>query len=319
MGKRFFLRYLFVFIVSFSFGFAWGQKYSRQDYIQKYSPIAVEEMKRSGIPASITLAQGMVESGCGNSSLAREANNHFGIKCHKWQGKKYFQDDDAPNECFRKYSNAEESYRDHTDFLMNTSRYAFLFEYKSDDYKGWAHGLKKAGYATSPSYARDLIRTIEENELHRFDKGDYTYVPSVKNKPRMAASDENFVIDIKRRKIFTNNDVQYIVAEEGDNLISLTKEMDLFSWQLVKYNDLPADYHVTSGDRLYIQPKRWKAQFGNDFHIVAENETMHSISQLYGIKLKKLYYKNRMEIGSEPKIGQKIWLRKRMPKEVLQN
>jgi LysM repeat protein len=288
-----------------------GQNVSKDEYIERYKRIAIEEMQRSGIPASITLAQGIVESNNGNSTLARKANNHFGIKCHKWTGKTFHQDDDEEDECFRKYGNPEESYRDHTDFLVSGSRYDFLFDYKSNDYKSWAKGLKKAGYATSPRYADDLIRTIEENELYRFDNGDYTK-PHSKYKQKSTDSEE-FTINLNQRKIYEYNRIKYIVAKEGDNIQSLTKEMDLMSWQLKKYNELPDDYSPIPGEKLYIQPKRWRAEVGNDFHIVTENETMHSISQLYGIKLNKLYRKNRMEPGTEPAVGQKIWLRKRKP------
>ena len=284
---------------------------SKQDYIEKYKKIAIEEMKRSGIPASITLAQGIIESDCGNSTLARKANNHFGIKCHKWDGKKHYHDDDAKDECFRKYDSAEESYRDHTDFLMNTPRYRFLFDYPSDDYKSWAHGLQKAGYATSKSYARDLIRTIEENKLYIFDSGDYTRQVNLNNRKD---SDESFTITLKKRKIYERNRIKYIIVGEGDNLVSLTRELGLFSWELKRYNDLPDGYEVQPGEELYIQPKRNRPEAGYDFHYVKKGETMRSISQLYGIKLKKLYRRNHMEPGTEPVEGQKIWLRKTMPR-----
>lgn len=283
---------------------------TKEEYIEKYKKIAVEEMKRSGIPASITLAQGILESGNGNSTLARKANNHFGIKCHNWDGEKHYHDDDAKDECFRKYDSAEESYRDHTDFLMKTPRYRFLFEYRSDDYKSWAHGLQKAGYATSKTYASDLIRTIEENKLYIFDSGDYTRKVNLSRKD----SDEDFTISLKKRKIYERNRIKYIIAQEGDNLVSLTKELDLFSWQLRKYNDLPEGYEVRPGEILYIQPKRNRAEVGYDFHFVKEGETMHAISQLYGIKLRKLYRRNHMEPGTEPVVGQKLWLRKTMPR-----
>ena len=143
---------------------------SREEYIEMYSDIAMKEMLRSGVPASITLAQGMLESDNGNSSLAKKSNNHFGIKCHNdWTGKKVHHDDDSRHECFRKYKTVYDSYVDHSDFLMNTSRYAFLFDLDVKDYRGWAKGLKKAGYATSRTYADMLIRIIEENDLHRYD------------------------------------------------------------------------------------------------------------------------------------------------------
>jgi hypothetical protein len=286
------------------------ERMSVADYIERYKKIAVEEMKRSGIPASITLAQGIIESGFGNSTLARKANNHFGIKCHNWEGEKHYHDDDAKDECFRKYDSPEDSYRDHTDFLMRTPRYRFLFEYRSDDYKQWAHGLQKAGYATSKTYARDLIRTIEENKLYVFDSGDYSIKISLSKKD----SDENFEISLTKRKVYERNRIKYIIARAGDNLASLTKELELFSWQLRKYNDLPENYEVQPGEILYIQPKRCRAEAGYEFHFVKKGETMHAISQMYGIKLNKLYKRNRMEPGTEPVEGQKIWLRKTKPR-----
>ncbi|MGD2034569.1 MAG: glucosaminidase domain-containing protein, partial [Bacteroidales bacterium] len=147
-----------------------GRKMTRSEYIETYKELAMREMETHGIPASITLAQGILESGDGNSTLARRANNHFGIKCHDWKGKSIKHDDDARNECFRKYKSAEESYEDHSEFLSTRGRYSFLFEYEQDDYKAWAKGLKKAGYATSPTYSKALIKVIEENQLFTYDQ-----------------------------------------------------------------------------------------------------------------------------------------------------
>ena len=142
----------------------------REDYVSRYAPIAVSEMYRSGVPASITLAQGLLESGAGASRLATEGNNHFGIKCHRnWKGKTMKADDDAPNECFRVYADAEESFRDHSDFLRYSDRYKFLFEFETTDYKSWANGLKKAGYATDPGYPAKLIKYIEDLKLWKYD------------------------------------------------------------------------------------------------------------------------------------------------------
>jgi LysM repeat protein len=294
--------------------FAQRGHFTKEEYIKKYKEIAVKEMKRSGIPASVTLAQGMLESENGNSTLAYKSNNHFGIKCHKnWDGDKVYHDDDKADECFRKYDSPEDSYRDHTDFITHMKRYSNLFEYKSDNYKKWAKGLKKAGYATSRTYDKDLIKIIEENELYRLDDGDYSNFALKKPKKINKGQDENFMVDIKRRKVFERNRIKYIIAEQGDDYDKITKEMDLFSWQLRRYNELQKDSMIVPGQILYIQPKRWSAEIGNDYHFVKEGETMYSISQLYGMKLKKLYRKNRMEFGKEPETGQKLWLRKRKP------
>ncbi len=293
------------------------KKISKEDYIDKYKQIAVSEMKRSGIPASITLAQGMLESNNGNSTLAVKANNHFGIKCHKnWDGKTIYEDDDQPHECFRVYSSAEESYKDHTDFIINANRYNNLFELKSNDYKRWAKGLKKDGYATSPTYAKDLIRIIEENELYRLDEGDFSHpVKKLKSHKNNSSTDADFYVDIKRRKVLERNRIKYIVVEQGDDFKKIAKDLDLFPWELPRYNELPKDTSLTPGQILYIQPKRRKAEVGEDFHTATQDETMYSISQLYGIKLNKLYKKNRMNPGQQPQVGQKIWLRSRKPSE----
>lgn len=307
-----------LFILLIFIGNLKAQYYSKERYIEKYKKIAVEEMKRSGIPASITLAQGMLESENGNSSLALKSNNHFGIKCHNnWDGKKVYHDDDRNNECFRKYPSSEDSYRDHTDFLMNTSRYNKLFEYKSNDYKSWAKGLKKAGYATSRTYAQDLIRIIEENQLYRLDESDFSR--PVIAKQIKESDNDNFVVDIKRRKVYERNRIKYIIVEDDDDLEKITKEMGLLSWELTRYNELEKDAKLEKGQILYIQPKRRNAEAGKDFHYVKEGETMYSISQFYGIKLAKLLRKNRMEQGQEPEVGQKIWLRKRKPFEPPKN
>jgi flagellum-specific peptidoglycan hydrolase FlgJ len=183
---------------------------SRSEYFETFREMAVHEMHRSGVPASITLAQGALESGDGNSTLARSANNHFGIKCHNdWNGRKIYYDDDAKNECFRKYPSVEDSYRDHSDYLREKQRYAFLFELDPLDYKGWARGLKKAGYATNPSYASKLIEIIDEYDLHRYDRmGDIAQVHH-RRPPRPASH-------IATRTILEKNRVKYVLALPGD-------------------------------------------------------------------------------------------------------
>ncbi len=165
------LTILLTFCISLVASASPTEKTPQEKYIEKYAPLAVSEMYRSGVPASITLAQGMLESGNGQSELARKSNNHFGIKCHNnWKGGRVYHDDDAKGECFRKYSDPSDSYRDHSDFLRYRDRYKFLFDYRVTDYKSWAHGLKKAGYATDPAYPKKLIKLIEEYDLHKYDK-----------------------------------------------------------------------------------------------------------------------------------------------------
>ena len=301
-------------------------------YVSRYADLAMSEMRRTGVPASITLAQGIIESDYGRSRLAREANNHFGIKCHKgWTGKKIYHDDDRRNECFRKYRKVDESYRDHSDFLRQGSRYSFLFKLEQGNYKGWARGLKRAGYATNPGYASMLINMIKENELHVYDElvisgkkmekkkvyadtgindeiDDYSFTEA----PPVNSRDDNFVVS-RSNRVKVRNRIEYIIVREGDTYKNVAEEFDLLRWELFRYNDLGEGADLSPGQLLYLQPKRNRAEVGNDFHIVSEGETMYSISQLYGIKLKSLYEKNNMEPGYIPPLGTELWLRKAKP------
>ncbi len=306
---------------------------SASDYIEAYKDLAIMEMKRTGVPASITLAQGMLESDYGRSTLARMGNNHFGIKCHNdWKGQTIVKHDDKRNECFRKYRNAEESFYDHSDFLRSGSRYSFLFDLDPKNYKAWAHGLRKAGYATNPDYANLLIRKIEENKLYIFDD---TYTASVSRNPSginqdtpantsgtnasasQAAAQDGTVtfgaVMARVPRIKENNRLQYIVVKEGDTKDKIEKEFQLLKWELARYNELEENFTPVPGQILYLQPKREKAESGKDFHIVQEGDTMYSISQLYGIRLADLLEMNRMAAGEEPGKGQKIWLRSMKP------
>lgn len=301
-----------------------------EDYIETYKGLAVSEMKRTGVPASITLAQGLIESGMGTGTIAVEANNHFGIKCHDdWDGPIFRHTDDRRNECFRKYKSPAESYRDHSDFLKQTPRYNFLFDLPVTDYKGWARGLKKAGYATNPDYANMVIEKIELYGLNKYDNG----ISEVKeggnrenneikadiriDSPETGynGSENGGVITFKTlpERIQENNRIQYIVVNERDSRDKVEKELNLLRWELPKYNELERDFTITPGQILYLQPKRDKAEPGKETHIVKEGETMYQISQIYGIKIKKLYLMNRMEEGTEPASGQKVWLRSTKP------
>lgn len=291
------------------------KRISPAEYIKTYKDIAIEEMHRSGIPASITLAQGMLESEYGNSMLATEGKNHFGIKCHDWTGKKMYKDDDAKDECFRKYNSVHESFKDHTAFLQTKGRYSFLFEYASTDYKNWAHGLKKAGYATNPSYPQLLIKLIEENELYAYDQAVFVGKPSVVSKPRKytrkpPVQDDNFTINLPSHEIFRRNRIEYIVVKDGDTFGKLADELEMMRWELPRYNDLSPDSILRAGEILYTQPKRNRAAHGYDTHSVQKGETLRFISQLYGVKLSRLYKMNCMEEGSQPKAGDILNLRK---------
>lgn len=306
-------------------------------YIENYKDLAISEMKRTGIPASITLAQGMLESDFGRSSLARVANNHFGIKCHNdWRGQTVRQHDDSRNECFRKYQRPEDSFYDHSDFLRSGSRYTSLFRLDPYDYKAWAHGLRRAGYATNPDYANMIIRKIEENNLQALDRG-YTasvskqdvktaenaavrQAPPVKpatdtvKQPPVQAGTITFG-DVMARapRIMENNRTQYIIVKDGETKEKLVNEFQLLKRDLANYNDLAENFIPVPGQLLYLGPKREKAETGKEFHTAAEGETMHLISQKYGVKLRSLLEMNRMSDTIEPVPGQKIWLQATKP------
>ncbi len=283
------------------------ERYSRQDYISMYRGSAVKEMLISGVPASITLSQGILESGDGNSTLALKANNHFGIKCHEWEGEKFYMDDDEKGECFRVYKSVFDSYDDHSQFLKTRSRYANLFTLDKTDYKGWAQGLKDAGYATNPKYPELLIKIIEENQLHKYDL--LREVPKDFNKTIVK---ENTVKAdattlASAGKILLHNRIKYITVQPGDTYFSICKKYEMMLWQIYKYNDINKDEGLNPGQKIYLQPKRYNGDEG--FHIVKEGETMRDISQQHGIRLKTLYKKNNMVVGTQPKVGEKLNLK----------
>lgn len=285
------------------------KKYTPADYIEKYKEDAVREMHMYKVPASITLAQGMLESDNGNSALAVYANNHFGIKCHKeWVGETYTQNDDDTNECFRKYPSVYESYVDHSMFLKSRPRYAFLFDLRLNDYKGWARGLKQAGYATDPRYADRLIDIIERYKLNELDREDGLPVASTTSN-KENKDGEAVVTTVQKREIFLNNNIKYVIVKPGDTFMKIAQELDMGVWQLYKYNELKKGAVLTPGQTLYIQPKRRHAK--EKTYTVKPGDTMYSISQLYGVKVKFLYKWNNMPPGTQPKPGEVIYLRKK--------
>lgn len=282
--------------MALSLGAAQRKNKAYEDYIRQYHKIAVEEMKRYHIPASITLAQGLLESGAGRSELARKSNNHFGIKCGRsWDGRTVRADDDAPNECFRAYRHAKDSYRDHSKFLRTGTRYAFLFRLKITDYKGWARGLKKAGYATDPRYADRLINIIELYDLDRYDsKKGLEWAEEFPNphQPYLA------------------NDMVYIIARRGDTFEKLSDELGISKKKLRTYNELPKDYQFMGGEIVYLEKKRRRATKEYIVYVVRQGDSMYSISQKFGIRLKNLYKLNKMEPDSPaPKVGDILRLR----------
>ncbi|HEX4887902.1 MAG TPA: glucosaminidase domain-containing protein [Luteibaculaceae bacterium] len=281
------------------------KKYTRQEYIDLWKKVAVENMRQYHIPASIILAQGILESSCGNSDLATQANNHFGIKCHDWTGDKYYYDDDAKQECFRKYRQAHESYADHALFLTNRPRYASLFQLDPQDYKAWAHGLKKAGYATNPAYAELLIKIIDDSKLHRFDSGfieeaielpQEQPIASVGSKTKKTESSktrkEAVTINLEREILSSENRIKYIEARSGDSPHKIAKELNLNLWQILKYNDIDRTAKLKAGQVVYLQPKRRKAKI--ERHVMKKGENLWEISQMYGIKLSRIYKLNEL-------------------------
>ncbi|HIZ85904.1 MAG TPA: glucosaminidase domain-containing protein [Candidatus Coprenecus stercoravium] len=304
---------------------AWSQTLSREEYIEKYKETAIEAMRTHGIPASITLAQGCLESGDGNSDLAVKANNHFGIKCHNdWKGPTYYKKDDDPGKsCFRKYRNPAESFRDHSDFLRYRERYAFLFDLEITDYKGWCYGLKKAGYATDPQYAQRLIKIIEDYRLYRFDQEMYAraqknsrLLPPSPNEltkiMELRPSAKSYLYKFSTlRTIYIRNGVPYILAGDMDTYASIAEEFNLFTKEILRYNDLKKSIPLTPGTPVYLQSKKKKAQRHLDVHIAVEGDTYYEVAQRYGIRLKSLFKYNDYKEGDILHVGDEIFLRKR--------
>jgi len=288
-------------------------KMTIEQYIEKYKDIAIADMKEFKIPASITLAQGIIESSWGNSDLAVIANNHFGIKCHNdWKGATYLKDDDKKDDCFRKYNSSEESFKDHSLFLTTKSRYAFLFELDITDYKGWAEGLKKAGYATNPKYPELLINLIEKYTLNQYDASQPA-VAIVKNKdPKPEKGKDKAVVkEISgKHTIMLNNKVKYIVARKNDTFLGLASELGMGAWQFYRYNDMNKNDHIKEGQIIYLQPKRRRSlEFKQ--HTVKEGETLHDISQKYAVKIKHLHRLNpELSPDGDLNSGQVILLQK---------
>ena len=285
----------------------------QERYIYTYSDIAVAEMQRTGVPASITLAQGIIESGAGLSTLAVNGNNHFGIKCHNnWKGDTMNLDDDKPNECFRVYDKVEDSFRDHSDFLRYRDRYKFLFDLDRRDYKGWAFGLKQAGYATDPSYANKLIRCIEEYDLGRFDfltNEELAKVPESPNKieePVVVRSSgaapvaEEFRFSLSR-VMYSVNNVAFVYSQEGESYKSIAKDHHLFVFEILRFNDVKADAALDPGTVVYLEAKKRKAPAGLDMYIVSKDgENLHDICQRFALKESSIRMLNHL--GQDSKL-----------------
>ena len=283
----------------------WNQTY--QTYINQYKDLAIEQMLRYRIPASITLAQGLFESAAGRSDLVRQGNNHFGIKCHNWTGPTQYHDDDARGECFRVYQDARDSYEDHSKFLACQPRYARLFQLSQRDYKGWARGLKACGYATNPQYANKLIQIIELYKLNEYDKAKrYDRFMAAHSGTDQPVNAEGLLHPIH---IFNKN--YYLYAREGDTFKSIGKEVGISWRKLARYNERDKHTILRKGDIIYLKKKRSKApkQYKGRPHVIKPGESMYVISQKYGIRLEKLYKMNHLDPNIPVSIGTRLRVR----------
>lgn len=298
------------------------------DYINNYKKLAMDEMVRTGIPASITLAQGIHETYAGKSELVLKSNNHFGIKCKAyWTGKKVYHDDDARGECFRKYDDPAVSYRDHSDFLRAGERYAFLFKLDPEDYKGWAMGLKKAGYATNPKYGPIIIKLIEDYNLQQYTEiamgkippeaevlavnpAPQTEIPAdisafVKQQEPMLEIAPPPAVNYPSGE-FSINNTKVIYAKQGTSLLAIAQQYEIPLSKLLEYNDMEDDEVLTKNQLIYLQRKR---RTGNsEVHIVANGETLHDISQAEAIRLENLLEYNKLHKSVQPAVGDKLYL-----------
>ncbi len=309
-----------------------AQKITVEEYIEMYKDIAMREMKEHKIPASITLAQGILESGAGNSALAREAKNHFGIKCHKgWEGKTYTMDDDEKDECFRHYKSAEESFRDHSEFLTGRSRYADLFKLDIMDYEGWAKGLKAAGYATNPKYAQLLIDRIRLYGLDRYDRiamGLETEGKPVKpSKPTEEYMDPYPLFELAyspadrsvfplvdmtedKRFLYENNGVRFVFAKEGETPEGMAAEFGLKLKKFCEYNCIrrPDELTFHSGDVVYLAPLKNKNRKAKSY-VLAHGETVRDVGLRFAVKPERIMKMNHLTEGVPLKKGMKLKLR----------
>ena len=295
---------------------------SRREYIDRYKTMAVEDMEIYGIPASITMAQALLESDNGNSRLATQGNNHFGIKCRKeWMGDTLTHDDDAPGECFRRYEKVADSYRDHSEFLDKSPRYQELFKLDIKDYKGWAHGLKEAGYATNPQYPQLLIKIIEDNQLYLLDEGKQ---PMAREEKTISPEEmarvftqgekidlDNYSISINSaggHAVYTNNGSDFVIASEGDTFERLGAMLGVSASRLRDFNDLDRNGQPKPGAIVYIKGKSSKVSGGAFIHVVEQGDSLWSIAQKYGIKLKNLAKLNSLADNASITPGQQVRL-----------
>jgi Mannosyl-glycoprotein endo-beta-N-acetylglucosaminidase/LysM domain len=299
------------------------------NYISTYKDLAIAEMKRTRVPAAITLAQGIHESGAGKSKLVMASNNHFGIKCKSnWTGESVRHDDDARGECFRKYPQAVDSYRDHSDFLMNGQRYAFLFSLDPADYSGWANGLRKAGYATNPKYPQVLIKLIEDYDLQQYtlsglessEQGMQTgnepaavykkeTMPAEVPVPPAPATADPVPAAMYPAGMFTINESKVVFVKKGTPYLAIATQYGVDLSRLFEYNEMPRAEETGSDQLIFLQPKRKNG--ATDFHLVTEGESLHAIAQKEGIRLESLLEYNRMAKQNHPQPGTRLSLKKK--------
>lgn len=323
--------------------FGQTRKEKIETYIEQYKSLAISEMLRTGVPASVTLAQGILETAAGESELAEYGNNHFGIKCKSdWTGDRMSHDDDAKNECFRKYASVEESFRDHSDFLKSRPNYAFLFKLGPTDYEGWAKGLKRAGYATSSTYAQQLIRLIVENNLQQFTllamqgsqmPDELFATASLSSTSPLPITEEaeeeqeapietpvvveNTFAKQKRslkytlNSVFAINDIKVIYAEAGTSLLALANNYNVSLKKLIEFNDLEEADILSDNQLIFLQKKSKKGT--KEVHIVQENETLHDIAQTEGMQLSAIMEYNKLQKGMQPATGEKLYLKSPAP------
>ncbi|MBS1947623.1 MAG: glucosaminidase domain-containing protein [Bacteroidetes bacterium] len=291
-----------------------------QHYIDTYKDLAVSEMERSGVPASIILAQGIHETEAGASELVKKSNNHFGIKCKDtWTGGVVYHDDDSRGECFRSYDKPEDSYRDHSDFLRSSQRYAFLFKLDPQDYKGWAYGLKKAGYATNIRYAQVLIRLIEDYNLQQYTliamgkiKADEDSIPALAKATRDRINNTNEIVIPAPQAPkypegeFMINNTKVIFVKAGTSLLAIAGQYGISLSRLVDFNDLKIENVLEKDQLLFLQRKRKISD--NEYHVVQPGESLYDIAQEEGVRYHSLLEMNQLENGAQPAIGEKIYL-----------
>ena len=310
--------YLFT-IVAINFSIATAQTIKPQEYIEMYKELAVREMKRMGVPAAITLAQGLLETESGNSDLVKKSNNHFGIKCKtSWTGEGVSHDDDAAGECFRSYKDAEASYRDHSNYLRGTDRYASLFKLNPTDYKGWAKGLKRAGYATNPKYPDILIKNIELYNLQQYSLEAANDVPKIetdkyeddKELPAIKPAKESTLSEVDSKVSVTGNFInghKYINATKGTSLLAIATENDIDLSKLLAFNDLEKDGILINDQIIFLQKKSKTGD--RDFYIIQEGESLYDVAQKNGIQLMPLLSYNQLTQTTDVQEGTKLYLK----------